>query len=158
LCSVAHLRLTSSEVEVIASIAWESATLESEIAAKTEVVAAVERAQRHELVDEFTSLFRADAIWTTGGGKVLIGRDAIADFTRQVLPGAMTGLVPSYEVVHVLFIRPDVAAVKVRQRYFSPTGELLSTPGEGSPTYVMSKEDGRWYLTACQNTAVATGE
>lgn len=136
----------------------ENVTVESEIAAITQVVATVEHAQRHELVDEFISLFREDAIWTTGGGKLLIGRDAIADFTRQVLPGAMTGLVPSYEVVHVLFIRPDVAAVKVRQRYFSPTGELLSTPGEGSPMYVMSKEDGRWYLTACQNTLVVTDE
>jgi|SRR5690606_20895018 len=136
----------------------ENVTVESEIAAISQVVATVEHAQRHELVDEFVSLFREDAIWTTGGGKLLIGRDAIADFTRQVLPGAMTGLVPSYEVVHVLFIRPDVAAVKVRQRYFSPAGELLSTQGEGSPMYVMSKEAGRWYLTACQNTLVVTDE
>ena len=95
---------------------------ESEISAITQVVATVEHTQRNELVEEFVSLFREDAIWTTGGGKLLIGRDAIAAFTRQVLPGAMKGLVPSYEVVHVLFIRPDVAAVKVRQLYFSPRG------------------------------------
>ena len=25
---------------------------------------------------------------------------------------------------------------------------------EGSPVYVMAKEDGRWLLTACQNTPV----
>lgn len=67
----------------------------------------------------------------------------------------MKGLVPSYEVVHVLFIRPDVAAVKVRQRYFSPAGELLTDQGEGTPMYVVSKEDGRWLLTANQNTGVA---
>ncbi|MFG3705890.1 SgcJ/EcaC family oxidoreductase [Micromonospora sp. NPDC047670] len=131
------------------------ADFESEIAAITQVVATVEHAQRNELVEEFVSLFREDAIWTTGAGKLLIGRDAIAAFTRQVLPGAMKGLVPSYEVVHVLFIRPDVAAVKVRQRYFSPTGELLTAQGEGTPMYVMSKEDGRWLLTANQNTGVA---
>jgi uncharacterized protein (TIGR02246 family) len=129
--------------------------IESEIAAITQVVATVEHAQRNELVEEFVSLFREDAIWTTGAGKLLIGRDAIAAFTRQVLPGAMKGLVPSYEVVHVLFIRPDVAAVKVRQRYFSPEGELLTEQGEGTPMYVMSKEDGRWLLTANQNTGVA---
>ncbi|MGK5671804.1 SgcJ/EcaC family oxidoreductase [Micromonospora sp. URMC 106] len=131
------------------------ADFESEIAAITQVVATVEHAQRNELVEEFVSLFREDAIWTTGAGKLLIGRDAIAAFTRQVLPGAMKGLVPSYEVVHVLFIRPDVAAVKVRQRYFSPAGELLTEQGEGTPMYVMSKEDGRWLLTANQNTGVA---
>jgi uncharacterized protein (TIGR02246 family) len=80
--------------------------------------------QRNELVEEFVSLFREDAIWTTGAGKLLIGRETIAALTQQVLPGAMKVLVPSYEVVHVLFIRPDVAAVKVRQQYFSPEGEL----------------------------------
>lgn len=131
---------------------------ESEIAAITQVVATVEHAQRNELVEEFASLFREDAIWTTGGGKLLIGRYTIAAFTQQVLPGAMKGLVPSYEVVHVLFIRPDVAAVKVRQRYFSPEGKLVSELGEGTPMYVMSKENGRWCLTASQNTAVAADE
>ncbi|GAB4057817.1 SgcJ/EcaC family oxidoreductase [Catellatospora paridis] len=127
----------------------------SEIAAIEQVVATIEHAQRHELVDDFVALFREDAIWTTGGGRLLIGRDAVAAFTRQVLPGAMTGLVPSYEVVHVLFIRPDVAAVKVRQRYFSPDGVLLTDQGEGTPMYVMSKEDERWLLVANQNTVVA---
>ena len=134
------------------------AEAESELAAIAQVVATVEHTQRNELVGEFASLFREDAIWTTGGGKLLIGRDDIAAFTQQVLPGAMKGLVPSYEVVHVLFIRPDVAAVKVRQRYFSPEGELVSELGEGTPMYVMSKENGQWCLTASQNTAVATGE
>jgi uncharacterized protein (TIGR02246 family) len=129
--------------------------VESEIAAITRVVAAVEHAQRNELVEPFIALFREDAIWTTGGGKVLIGRDAIAAFTRKVLPGAMKDLVPSYEVVHVLFIRPDVAAVKVRQRYYSLEGELATELGEGTPMYVMSKEEGQWHLTANQNTAVA---
>ena len=40
-------------------------------------------------VDEFVGLFRSDAIWTTGGGKRLTGRDEISTFTRTVLPGAM---------------------------------------------------------------------
>ena len=34
-------------------------------AAVTEVVARLQHAQQHELVDEFVALFRADAIWTT---------------------------------------------------------------------------------------------
>ncbi len=40
---------------------------------------------------------------------------------------------------------------KVRQRYLSHDGELRS---EGSPLYGMTKEDGRWLLTFCQNTPV----
>ncbi|MEU4342849.1 SgcJ/EcaC family oxidoreductase [Nocardia sp. NPDC023852] len=115
------------------------------------VVAAVEHAQQYELVDEFVALFRADAIWTTGHGKRLYGRAAIAEFTAEVLPGATEHGKATYEVEHILFIRTDVAAVKVRQRYFTNDGALDS---EGSPMYVMSKEDGRWLLTANQNTPV----
>jgi uncharacterized protein (TIGR02246 family) len=116
----------------------------------TQVVATVEHSQKHKDPDEFLALFHPDAVWTTGHGKVLIGLDAISKFTRTVLPATDWDGKVSYEVAHVLFIRPDVAAVKVRQRYLTPDNE-----SEGAPLYVMSKQDdGRWLLTACQNTAV----
>ncbi|GAB2660628.1 SgcJ/EcaC family oxidoreductase [Nocardia goodfellowii] len=127
--------------------------LDIELVAIRAVVDAVERAQANELVAEFTALFRADAIWTTGDGRRLFGRPAIAEFTAQVLPGAAARGRATYEVEHVLFLRPDVAAVKVRQSGFTLDGELW---GRGTPMYVMTKEDGAWMLTANQNTAVAT--
>lgn len=123
-----------------------------DVEAIAQVVARVEHSQRHELPDEFVALFRADAIWTTGHGRRLFGRDEISAFTHQVLPGAMRDSTVTYEVEHVLFIRPDVAAVKVRAQYWAPEGEPLGNPG--SPMYVMSKEEGEWRLTACQNTEV----
>jgi uncharacterized protein (TIGR02246 family) len=129
-------------------------TRATETEAVTAVVARVERAQQDEDVDGFVALFRADAIWTTGHGRRLVGRDEIAAFTARVLPGAMAGSSARYDVEHVLFVRPDVAAVKVRQRYTTRDGEPLPGAEEGSPLYVMAKEDGRWLLTACQNTAV----
>jgi uncharacterized protein (TIGR02246 family) len=52
-------------------------------------------------------------------------------------------------MLDVLFIRPDVAAVRVRQTTNSPEGTA-----EGSPVSVMALQDGRWLLTACQNTPV----
>ncbi len=122
----------------------------TDLEAIEQVVAVVEHSQQHKDPDEFLSLFHPDAVWTTGGGRLLIGLDAIADFTRRVLPAAEWDGQVTYEVVHVLFIRPDVAAVKVRQRYLTPGEE-----SEGTPLYVMAKQDdGRWLLTACQNTAV----
>lgn len=87
-------------------------TREAEIEAIKQVVATLEHVTKHELPDEFVSLFRADAIWTTGGGRRLVGRDEISAFTHQVLPGGMKDLSITFEVEHVLFIRPDVAAVK----------------------------------------------
>ncbi|MFE6632495.1 SgcJ/EcaC family oxidoreductase [Streptomyces rochei] len=124
----------------------------ADIEAVKQVVAIVEHSQQHKDPDEFLALFHPDAVWTTAHGKVLIGLEAISEFTRKVLPAASWDGNVSYEVIHVLFIRPDVAAVKVRQRYLSPDDE-----SEGAPLYVMAKQDdGRWLLTACQNTQVVT--
>src|SRR5262245_48118590 len=111
---------------------------EHDVDAIRKVVATLEHAQQNELVDEFVGLFRSDAIWTTGGGCRLTGRDEIAAFTRQVLPGAMKDSTATYEVLHVLFIRPDVVAVRVRQTPVTLTGQPISGQNEGSPLYVMS--------------------
>ncbi|MBC7302372.1 MAG: SgcJ/EcaC family oxidoreductase [Nocardia sp.] len=127
--------------------------LDTEVAAIRAVVDTIAHAQANELADEFVAVFREDAIWTTGHGKRLFGRPAIAEFTAQVLPGATTHGTATYEVEHVLFLRPDVAAVKIRQSYFTVDGELS---GQGTPMYVMTKEDGAWVLTANQNTPVVT--
>lgn len=128
----------------------ESTSHAADIEAINRLVATVEHSQQNKDPEEFLGLFHPDAIWTTAHGKVLIGLDAISEFTRKVLPAASWDGKVTYEVVHVLFIRPDVAAVKVRQRYLAPGDE-----SEGAPLYVISKQaDGRWLLTACQNTGV----
>lgn len=128
----------------------ESPAYAGDMEAIKQVVAAVERSQQNKDPDGFLALFHPDAVWTTAHGKVLIGLDAIAEFTREVLPAANWDGKVGYEVTHVLFVRPDVAAVKVRQRYLTPGDE-----SEGAPLYVMSRhDDGRWLLTACQNTQV----
>ncbi|NXY98253.1 SgcJ/EcaC family oxidoreductase [Streptomyces sp. BR123] len=118
-----------------------------------EVVAEVQRTQRAKDPEGFLALFHPDALWTTAHGKVLIGFDAIAEFTRAVLPSAEWDGEVTYEVVHAQLLRPDVAAVKVRQLYRSADGAVES---EGAPLYVMTRdgEDGPWLLTASQNTAV----
>ncbi|MFG2991834.1 SgcJ/EcaC family oxidoreductase [Streptomyces sp. NPDC048257] len=128
----------------------ESTSRAADVEAISRLVATVEHSQQNKDPEEFLGLFHPHAIWTTAHGKVLIGLDAISEFTRKVLPAASWDGEVTYEVVHVLFIRPDVAAVKVRQRYLAPGEE-----SEGAPLYVISKQaDGRWLLTACQNTGV----
>lgn len=66
----------------------------------------------------------------------------------------MKDLTVTFEVAHVLFIRTDVAAVKVRQRYLGRDGQPAEGQSEGTPLFVMAKEDGKWRLVACQNTGV----
>ncbi|NUP16658.1 MAG: SgcJ/EcaC family oxidoreductase [Streptomyces sp.] len=128
----------------------ENTTGQTDLKAIKDVVATVERTQRAKDPEGFLALFHPDALWTTAHGKVLIGLDAIAEFTRAVLPAATWDGEVTYEVVHTRFLRPDVAAVKVRQVYHSPQGDT-----EGAPLYVMTRQDdGRWLLHACQNTEV----
>ncbi|MFC8870580.1 SgcJ/EcaC family oxidoreductase [Streptomyces sp. NPDC057148] len=128
-------------------------TTTADIEAVRRVVATVERTQRAKNAEGFLALFHPDALWTTAHGKVLLGFDAIADFTRAVLPNATWDGDVTYEAVHVQFLRPDVAAVKVRQVYHSAEGDT-----EGAPLYVMTRQDdGRWLLHACQNTEVRAG-
>lgn len=125
-------------------------TATADIKAIEQIVATVERTQRAKDAEGFLSLFHPDALWTTGHGKVLIGFDAIAEFTRAVLPVSDWDGEVTYEVVHTQFLRPGVAAVKVRQIYHSAEGD-----SEGAPLYVMTQQDdGRWLLHACQNTPV----
>ncbi len=132
-----------------------SETEHRKLAAVKAVIASLEAAQQHEDVDGFVGLFHPDATWVTGGGRRLIGRDQIAAFTRTVLPGAMADSTASYEVVHVVFVRPDVAIVAVRQRPTALNGRPLEGQPEGRPTYVMATDDaGAWKLVAGQNTAV----
>ena len=112
----------------------------------------VQRTQRARDAEGFLALFHPDAVWTTAHGKVLIGFDAIAEFTRAVLPGARWDGEVTYEAVHTQFLRPDVAAVKVRQVHHSAAGDT-----EGAPLYVLTRNGDRWLLHVGQNTEVRTG-
>ena len=132
----------------------ERPTYDAEIEEIKQVVSVLEHAQQNELPDEFVGLFRQDAIWTTGGGKRLIGRDEISAFTHQVLPGAMKTGRLSTRLRTCCSSDPTSAAVKVRQRPVTLDGEPIEGQNEGSPLYIMAKEGGQWCLVAGQNTLV----
>jgi uncharacterized protein (TIGR02246 family) len=104
-------------------------------------VAELERTQQHEDVEGFLALFDPTAVWVTGGGVRLIGLDVIAEFTRRVLPGAMSDGSVTYEVEHVAFVQPDVALTGVRQQYLDRllgsqpiSGAGRAKNGRSSPT------------------------
>lgn len=123
-----------------------------DVDALVERVATLERTQLTEDVEGFVDLFDADAVWVTGGGRRLIGRDAIASFTCEVLPGwTADGSSASYRVEHVVFIADDVALTCVVQTYVDADGQPT---GGGLPSYVWRRRDGVWRIIAGQNTAV----
>jgi uncharacterized protein (TIGR02246 family) len=112
-------------------------------------VAELERTQQQEDVQGFLALFDPLGVWVTGGGKRLIGLNAISDFTRTVLPGAMADGSVRYYVEHVLFISPAVVLTGVRQQYIDRAGNPTSA---GLPSYVWRRTDGVWRIIAGQNT------
>ena len=60
------------------SAAHRPADADAELRSLQELIAAMERAQTNEHVDAFVGLFHRDAMWTTGHGRRLTGREAIA--------------------------------------------------------------------------------
>lgn len=122
------------------------------------VIAALEKAQRTEDVDGFTRLFRSDAVWTTAHGMRLTGLPEIAAFTAKVLPGAMTETTATYDVTHIVWVRPDVAVVNVAQVPTDLDGNALDETPQGRPTYVITHEDDGWLLVAGQNTRVVSAD
>lgn len=114
------------------------------------LVAEVERTQHEEDVDGFVALFRPDAIVTTGHGRRLVGRGAIAAFTAQVLPGSSSQATATYVPERVLFLRPDVATIKVVQTTTSADG----TVSLGSPTWVVTREPAGWQFATNSNVTV----
>jgi uncharacterized protein (TIGR02246 family) len=125
------------------------------LAAIEALVARLQTAQQSEDVAGFIALFAEHAVWTTGHGKRLVGRDAIHDFTKTVLPGAMRESTARYDVERIALLRPDVAVVTVRQRTITPQGAPLEHAPEGRPTYVLTREGDEWLIAAAQNTQVA---
>jgi uncharacterized protein (TIGR02246 family) len=114
-------------------------------------VAELERTQQQEDVDGFLALFDEDAVWVTGGGRRLVGLPVIAEFTRQVLPGAMTDGSVTYVMDHVLVIADDVVLTGVNQQYVDLAGHPT---GAGLPTYVWRRRHGSWLIVSGQNTGV----
>jgi uncharacterized protein (TIGR02246 family) len=114
-------------------------------------VAELERAQQTEDVEGFLALFDPVAVWVTGGGIRLIGLESISEFTRKVLPGAMSEGSVTYNVVHIQQITPHVVLTGVNQQYLDADGQPTSA---GRPTYIWRRSGATWRIVAGQNTGV----
>ncbi|OOG68685.1 hypothetical protein B0E45_17730 [Sinorhizobium sp. A49] len=121
-----------------------------------QLIADVEKAQNERSPEDFLRHFMPDAVWVTAFGRRLTGRDEISAFTRKVLTPALGNQYARYEAEHITFLRPDVAAVNVRQRPVFDDGSPIPGEAEGSPLYVLVKEGERWMIAIGQNTKVQT--
>ncbi|MFC0629475.1 SgcJ/EcaC family oxidoreductase [Kribbella deserti] len=126
----------------------------SDIDSIAKFVASVGDIQAREDAEGFIALFRDDAKWVTGHGKRLYGKQAIADFTRKVMPGATKDSYATYEVDHILFITADLALATINQEYHQRDAEPGAEPDRGSPGYLLARNGDSWLIAAGQNTVV----
>jgi uncharacterized protein (TIGR02246 family) len=92
-----------------------------------------------------------DADWVSGGGTVLVGRDAIAAMHREMLEGPAKGTRHSHPgIPNIRFITREVAIVdgdSYMAGFHDAHGKEL--PAEHSRyTAVFVKKNGNWYVTA----------
>lgn len=114
-------------------------------------VAVVEASQRRRSPDDFIALFTPDAVWVTGGGVRLTGREAIEAFTRRVLTPALGDAHTTYTVEHVLFVADDVAAVNVRATPVHTDGTRIEGELEGTKLYVLKRQAEGWKFASSHN-------
>ncbi|MBB6465693.1 uncharacterized protein (TIGR02246 family) [Aminobacter lissarensis] len=129
---------------------------ENDLALINKLISEVERSQNERSAEDFLALFRPDAVWVTAFGRRFTSKAEIADFTRKVLTPDLGDQYARYDVAHVTMLSPEVAAVNVRQRPIHKDGSPIAGELEGSPLYVLVKENGRWMIGAGQNTKVQT--
>jgi uncharacterized protein (TIGR02246 family) len=105
--------------------------------------------------DRCAAWFTADARSVTATGSRAIGREAIRAAHRTAFAGPLAATVARFEVVDVIFIRPDVAVVTAGAFPESdgPSPDL-DRPGTVI-THVMVRDGDQWAIAARQFTRVA---
>jgi uncharacterized protein (TIGR02246 family) len=103
--------------------------------------------------DRCAGRFTPDARSVTASGARAVGRDAIRAAHEAAFAGQLATTVARFEVLDVLFVRPDVAVVTAGA---FPAGDEVDLSRPGTVVmHVMTREGGSWSIAARQFTRVA---
>ena len=102
------------------------------------------------LVEHFAR--NATAVGVTGA--LLVGRDAVLEAGRTLFAGPLRDQRARYELVDVLFVRPDVALARKHATAVGPDGEPVAVGHAMTALYVLVRENARWWVVSRQNTLV----
>lgn len=131
-----------------------SSPAEEDLAAIRRIVADTETAYNTNDAELMTKHFARNATVVNAMGVTLSGVDAIVEATRQGLAGFLRDEHVRYDVLDVLFVRPDVALAYKGARATDAEGNLLDAEHVMKVLYVVVKEDGRWWTVARHHTLV----
>lgn len=112
--------------------------------------------------DTYNRHFAADVVWGSPYGATVGGYDELHAIHSSLLPRSAVGPPSRYEAVQVLSPTPDVIVAHVRRVALDSDGQPLepsADPGAAfseMALYVLVRRSGDWWLTAGQNTPIAT--
>jgi uncharacterized protein (TIGR02246 family) len=121
------------------------------------IVADVERGFNENDPDLMDRHVAADATIVTALGRELHGRDEIVAATAAGLAGPLADQRARYVVTDITFVRADVALAHKHAWAIDETGADIDVGHAMVALYVLTEEDGRWWIRARQNTLVPTG-
>ena len=99
--------------------------------------------------------FARNATAVTVGGARSSGLDALLEAHRAAFAGPLRDQFARYDVLDVVFLRPDVALAHKAARAVQADGTPIDVGHAMVALYVLVKEHGRWWIVARQNTLVA---
>ncbi|WP_369200774.1 SgcJ/EcaC family oxidoreductase [Streptomyces sp. PU-14G] len=99
----------------------------------------------------FDAPFAADVVFTAVDGARFAGWEALHAYHRDRLSTPTDAITTWYELEHIAFPAPDVAVVALRQPI-----EVAGSRRANVGTWTLIKRDGSWWVSAAQNTGVAT--
>jgi uncharacterized protein (TIGR02246 family) len=104
--------------------------------------------------------FADDVMWGSPYGATVIGYDTLHSIHRAMFERGVSVAGPSsrYQIEHVMAPMPDVAIAQVRRVAMDADGQPIPTDDASvfseMAMYVLVRRDGRWWLTAGQNTPI----
>lgn len=118
------------------------------------VIADVETGFNTNDADLLSKHFAGDAKVVAAFGQMIDGREAIEEANRQgVASPFLKDATAHYRISAVTFVEQDVALVR-KLAWSNATDESAGEPPEMVALYVFVRRDGRWWISARQNTLI----
>ncbi len=119
------------------------------------LVADVEEAFNAKDPERGVEHFAADASAVDVRGRHVGGVDALLEAHRAGFAGPLADQFARYDLADVAFVRPDVALARVLATATDRQGTPIGVGHAMIATYLLVREEGRWWIAARQNVLAA---
>jgi len=117
----------------------------------------IEQAEASQFdLEPFIALHTPETVIVNFVGRRVLGRDALARAMGQAMASPLARVRTTTEIHDIRFVEPTVAIVSCTKRVFDERGATSddTLARQGSLTYVVVEQDGRWRIALAQTTPV----